>query len=357
MVAGSIAAGLPGLQSQWRRLAHMFAIFASSTVCALVGFAATPSLPATMAVAAFDHGGGPEVLGPRTMPIPHPGAGEVLIRLRAATVGAWEAGTRRQPSPGTKFPVVLGAEGAGTIVALGAGVHDFRLGDEVFGTGDGFYAEYAIALADNIARVPVGLDAKSAAALGISGLSALQGLDEVLQVKAGEHLIIHGATGGVGVLAIQFAKRRGVKVLATVASDEGFALAKRLGADVVVNGKTGNIAAAAKEFAPRGVDAVLGLVGGLSLEACVDTLREDGRGRVAYLYGIEPLPRPRYGPRMSLYSYRAGRDEMLALTRMVAAAHVEVPIAAEYPLAKAADAHVQLEAGGLLGKILLRMGP
>jgi NADPH:quinone reductase-like Zn-dependent oxidoreductase len=332
-------------------------------IAALFGLAAaswsaadnSSGVPSTMLAAAFDHGGGPEVLTPHPLPVPKPAAGEVLIALQAAGVGAWEADERRHPAPDTQYPVVLGGDGAGTIAALGPGVRGFKVGDAVYGTGEGFYAQYALARADHLARIPKGIGISEAGILAISGLSALQAIDELLQVKAGDTLIVHGATGGVGTLAIQFAKLRGAKVLATAASDEGLALARRLGADAVVNGRSGDIAGAARRLAPNGVDAVLGLAGGEALERCIDTLRTDGRGRVAYLYGMEPLPKARYGIRMLLYSYISDRHELDQLNQAAEAAKLQVPIAAEYALADAAQAHRRLEAGHFLGKIVLRM--
>jgi NADPH:quinone reductase len=98
---------------------------------------------------------------------------------------------------------------------------------------------------------------------------------------------------------------------------------------------------------------VFGLAGGPALEQCIDALRHDRRGKVAYLDGINPVPRPRLGPRMTLYSFIPGRGEFDRLNKAVEAAHLKVPIAAEYPLAEAAEAHRRLAAGHLLGKIVL----
>ena len=277
----------------------MLAAVASAALSAVP--AAAPALPDTMLVAAIDRGGGPEVLSIHRLPVPVPGAGEVLVAVRAAGVGAWEAVTRKDPGSDAKFPLVLGADGAGAVAALGPGVRGFRVGDEVYGTGQAFYAQYAIVRAGDLAHLPKGIAFPEAGILAISGLSALQGVDDVLQLKAGDTLIIHGATGGVGTLALQFAKRRGVRVLATASSEEGLALVRRLGADAVVNGRTGDIAAAARHMAPNGVDAVLALAGGAELEQCIDALRQDGRGRVAYLYGMNSLPTPRYGIRMTTF--------------------------------------------------------
>jgi NADPH2:quinone reductase len=315
---------------------------------------ATP-VPDTMRAAAFDHGGGPEVLTIHQLPVPTLKAGEVLIALHGAGVAVWDIDFRRQPPPGAHFPIVLGDEGAGRIAAVSPDVHGFKIGDEVYGTGYGygFWAEYAKARADTIAHVPKGIGPAQASILAISGLSAIQGIDDILQLKAGETLIIHGAAGGVGTLAIQLAKLRGARVLATVSTDEGLAFATKLGADVVVNGRTADIATAAKAFAPLGADAVLGLAGGDALEHCIDALRKDGHGRVAYLYGVEPLPRPRGRITMILYNFVAGTSELERLNKAVETAKLRVPVAAEYPLADAAEAQRRLEAGHLLGKIVL----
>ena len=317
--------------------------------------APAPAIPDSMLAAAIDRGGGPEVLTVHRLPVPAVRPGEVLIAVRAAGVGAWEVSTRQHPEAGTQFPLILGADGAGTVVAVGPGVRDFAVGDRVYGTGEGFYAEYVAVRAGEVAQIPKGMGFTEAGVLAISGLSALQGIDDVLQLKAGETLIIHGATGGVGTLAIQLARRRGIRVLATATTEEGLALASRLGADATVNARTGDIAAAARRLAPGGVDGVLGLAGGDALERCIDALRADGRGRVAYLYGMEPLPKPRYAIRMTLYSFIARTGELERLNAAVAAGTLQVPIAAEFPLAEAAQAHSRLEAGHLLGKIVLRV--
>jgi NADPH2:quinone reductase len=307
--------------------------------------AATHSVPDTMNAAGLDKAGGPEVLTTHRVPVPTPKADEVLIEVHAAGVSVWEADMRAHLAVRSP-PFILGGEGSGTIVALGSGVHDFRLGEKVYGvTGIGFYAEYVKARADRIAPVPKSIDLNEASILAISGLSALQGIEDVLELRGGQTLIIHGA-------AVQMAKHRGVRVLATASTDEGMALARALGADAVVNGRTGDIAAAAKAFAPQGVDAVLGLAGGEPLERCIDALRP-GSGRVAYLYGLDPIPRPRGSIRMILYNFVGGTTELERLNKEVVAGHIRVPVAATYPLDQAAEAHRRLEAGHLLGKIVL----
>lgn len=219
----------------------------------------------------------------------------------------------------------------------------------------GFYAEYTAAQADYVAHIPNGIGLAEAGVLAASGLSALQGIDDALEIKPGSTLIIHGATGGVGTLAIQFAKLRGLQVLATASSDEGKNLARRLGADLAINSRTEDLPSAVKQFAPNGVDAILALAGGEALERCIDALRRDNRGRVAYLYGMDPAPKPRFGLRITMYSAIPGVEEFARLNKVVEAAKLQVPIATEYPLAQAAEAHRRLEARGVLGKIALRV--
>jgi len=173
--------------------------------------AAAGDAPDTMLAAAIDRGGGPDVLSVHRLPVPKVNADQVLIAVHTAGVGVWEASIRQHPGDRARFPMILGSDGAGTVVALGSGVRGFKVGDEVYGASDAFYAEYVAVRVENITHIPQGVDLTEAGALAISGLSALQGIDDALQLKAGETLIIHGAVGGVGTLAIQFAKLRGAK--------------------------------------------------------------------------------------------------------------------------------------------------
>jgi NADPH:quinone reductase-like Zn-dependent oxidoreductase len=333
----------------------LLAAVAMTLLAPRLAVAQQPAVPDTMLAAALDHGGGPEVLQPHQLPVPKPEAGEVLVAMRAAGVAVWEAAARQNPSKDTHFPLVLGTEGSGVIAAVGPDVQGFNVGDTVYGEINASYAQFATAREDKIARIPSGLSFAEAAALGVSGLSALQGIEDILRIEHGDTLIIHGAAGAVGTFAIQFSKRRGAKVLATATDDAGMAMAIRLGADAVVNGRTGDIAAAAKLLSPQGVDAVLGLAGGEALERCIDTLRKDGEGRIAYLYGVEPQPRSRYGITMTVYSYTANPQKLALLNDAVQKSDVQVVVAEQYPLDQAAAAHERLERGRLLGKIVFRI--
>jgi NADPH:quinone reductase len=323
------------------------------------GTAAT-TLPATMHAAAIDRGGGPEVLTLHTLPTPAVGPHELLIALDTVGVASWDASIREKPDVWNKhrpMPLVLGTDGAGTVAAVGAAVQGFKLGDAVYSYSfdnpkGGFYAEYVAVAADHVGHVPTNLGLRDAGAIGTTGLTALQGVDDALHLRPGQVLIIHGAAGGVGTLAIQFAKLRGAKVLASVSGDDGAELARQLGADAVVDGKRGDIVAAAHALAPGGVDAVLALAGGAALERCLDALRPGGL--LAFPSGVEPEPK-REGVHIVSYDAIAQNGGFDRLNQAIGVMKLRVPIAAEFSLADAAKAHERLAAGHVPGKIVLRI--
>ncbi len=308
----------------------------------------------------MDRPGGPEVVTMHTLPVPKPAADEVLIALRTAGVASWDVGVRKDPA-GLKHyavPFVLGTDGAGVVVAKGAKVQGFKTGDQVYSYSwdnpqGGFYAQYVAVPAERVGHVPKGLTLTQAGAIGTTALTAIQGVDDALHVGKGSTLIIHGAAGGVGTLAVQFAKWRGARVLATVSGEDETAAVKALGADVVVDGKHGDLPAAARAFAPNGVDAVLILAPGAAQEQCMAAVRTGGLA--AYPTGVHPEPKAREGLRLIRYDAIPGPQEFARLNEAIEAIHLVVPIAAEFPLAEAARAQQRLEAGHVQGKIVLNM--
>jgi len=312
-----------------------------------------------MRAAAIDRFGGPAMLTIHSLPVPSPNRGEVLIALHTAGVGGWDAAMRGGWSPDGRasFPLVLGSDGAGIVAGVGSGVRRFRVGDRVYAYSfnnarGGFYAEYVAVPAGHVARIPRRLGLERAGAVPTTGLTAFQGVD-ALGVRKGEAILIHGASGGVGSLALQFAKSRGARVLATASGKKGVSLARRLGADAAVDGKRRDIGEAARRFAPGGLDAILALAGGKALTRGLDALRRGGR--LAYPNGIEPEPRKRRGVEVSSYDASPGVREFRRFNRAVEAANLRVPIEREYALAHAAAAHRRLARGGVLGKIILRI--
>jgi NADPH2:quinone reductase len=316
--------------------------------------------PASMRAAAIDRFGPPSVITVQPLPVPQPGPRQILIALRAAGVGTWDESVRDgswRPAGRSKFPRVLGTDGAGVVVAKGARVSRFRIGDRAYAydsenPNGGFYAEYVAVDERKAARVPGRLDDLQAAAGAVTGLTAHQGIDGVLKVRKGETVLIFGASGAVGTLAVQFAKRHGARVLATASGRRATALVRRLGADAVVDGRSDKVAGRLRELAPEGIDAVLALAGGDELERCLDFLRDGGR--IAHPNGIEPEPKARRKFRIRGYDAESGPRQFARLARAIVQAKLSVPLAAVYPLGGAAAAHRRLH-DHVIGRIVLRI--
>lgn len=315
-----------------------------------------------MRAAAIDRFGSPSVITVHTLPIPQPGPRQILIAVRAAGVGSWDASIRDgswRPAGRSKFPRVLGTDGAGVVVAKGARVTRFHIGDRAYAydaenPNGGFYAEYVAVDERNAAHVPDRLDDEQAGAGAVTGLTAQQGIDRVLKVRKGETVLIFGASGAVGTLAVQFARRHGARVLATASGRKATALVRRLGADAVVDGRSRNVADRLRKLTPDGIDAVLALAGGDELERCLDFLRDGGR--IAHPNGIEPEPKPRRKFRIRAYDAEVGPRQFAQLARAIGQARLSVPLAGIYPLGGAAAAHRRLH-DHIIGRIVLRIHP
>jgi NADPH:quinone reductase-like Zn-dependent oxidoreductase len=315
-----------------------------------------------MRAMSIDRFGGPEMLRMRTVPVPDIGEGEVLIRVETAGVGTWDSFERQggyaellglEP----KFPYLLGSEGAGTVAASRARAGSFREGDRVYALGflnpkGGFYAEYAAVGAGLVSRIPGALTVEQAGAMGGVGVTALRGLDDVLALKKGESVMIFGAGGGVGHIAVQLAKRMGARVLAVASGADGAALAERLGADAAVDGRSQDIRAAARAFAPGGLDAALLTAGGPAAEEALAAVRDGGRA--AFPKGVAPEPRGRADIRIDGYYGEVEPGIIQRFDRLAARGPFQVHIARVFPLARAAEAHRALDAH-YLGKLVLRV--
>lgn len=316
----------------------------------------------TMRAVALDRFGGPETLKVQTLPTPEPGPDEILIHVEAAGVGAWdpyerEGGFAEMLGRAPKFPYVLGTDGAGTVVAVGENVNEFKEGDRVYAAElgnpkGGFYAEYAVVKADNAATIPDDLTMEQAAVLASDGLTALVGLDEVLDLQPDESVMIFGASGGIGHLAVQLAKRMGARVFAVASGDDGVKLVEQLGADAVVNGRSENVLQVAHEFAPDGIDAALVTAGGEATDRALTAIREGGR--VAYPNGVMPIPNAPDGVSVEAYDGEGGRERFDKLNRLIEAGPFEVRVYRTFPLEQAAEAQAALEEHHL-GKIALKI--
>jgi len=315
----------------------------------------------TMRAAALDRFGGVENIHLEQLPVPEPGPDEILLRIESAGVGVWDPYEREgefakmfgsQPT----FPYVLGSDGAGTIAAVGAQVHRFKEGDRAYALAlvnpkGGFYAEYAAVKADNVSPIPKKLSVEQAGVMPSDALTALRGLDEIIKLKQGESLMVFGAGGGIGHLAVQLAKRIGARVFAVASGDDGVALAKRLGADSVANGRKDDIEAAARAFAPGGLDAALVTAGGESTDRALRAMKKDGR--VAYPNGVMPAPKAPSGVKAQSYDIEPSPQQIERLNRLIESGPFEVHVARAFPLDRAADPHRELDKH-YLGKLALR---
>jgi NADPH:quinone reductase-like Zn-dependent oxidoreductase len=321
----------------------------------------------TMKAIALDRFGGLETMKLQMVPVPEVGPNEVLIHVEWAGVGKWdpferEGGFAREFGIEAKFPYVLGSDGAGTIAAVGDRVKELKPGDRVYAFSflnpkGGFYAEYAAVKADDVSRIPGELTTQQAGAMPVDAMTALRGLDDTLAVKSVESVMIFGASGGIGHLAVQLAKRMGARVFAVASGSDGVALVKRLSADTVVDGRKDDIAAAVRQFAPNGLDAALITAGGPAADAALTAMRAGGR--VAYPNGVEPRPKPPFGIDTNSYDGMPDPQAIEKLNRLIESSGpsrtgpFEVHVARSFPLDQAAEAHRALD-DHYLGKLVLQ---
>ena len=313
-----------------------------------------------MRAAAIDRFGPPSALTLHQLPVPKPGPREVLIAVDTAGIGSWDSSIRdgswRKPGR-PHFPLVPGVDGAGTVVAKGARVRRFRVGDRVYGyefgnRQGGFYAEFAAVEAEHVSRVPKRLRLRDAGAIATTGLTALQGID-ALGLRPGHTVLVFGASGAVGTIAVQFAVQRGAHVIATASGAAAERLVRRLGADRVIDARREESMAQLRKLAPDGLHCLLALAGGDELERCLDFMRP--KGQVVHPNGVEPAPEERRTFQVRSFDAIANPGEFAKLNRHIARGRTRVPIAGSYPLGKAAQAHRRLDRERVLGRMVLQI--
>jgi NADPH:quinone reductase-like Zn-dependent oxidoreductase len=293
----------------------------------------------------FDRFGGTEVLHEANIEVPQPGPGQVRVRVKAAGVNGMDGKTRSgmlEAVKPTTFPAVPGGEFAGVVDVLGEGVSDVQVGDEVLGWSDtGSYAQYA--LATTVAPKPAGLEWQDAAALPVASETAERVLN-LLGVAAGETVLMHGASGGVGTLAVQLAAARGARVIATAGPANQDYLTS-LGATATVYGE--GLVERVRALAPDGVDAVFDLAGKGALEDSI-TLR-GGTERIVTIadFGAQQL-----GITFARGSAKASAAPLAAVAQDAATGKLVTTVTA-YPLDQAATAQQVSDAGHVRGKLVL----
>ena len=330
-------------------------------------------IPTTMTAIDPESPGGPEVLRPVERQVPAPAAGEVLIRVRAAGVNRPDVLQRKggyPPPPGA--PSIPGLEVAGEIVALGEGIEAEMLGQPVCALlAGGGYADYAVAPAAQCLPVPHALSMVEAAAIPETLFTVWTNLFERAYASAGDTVLVHGGTSGIGTMAIALCNAFGVAIIVTAGSDEKCAAALKLGADHAINYKTRDFVAEAKAITGgRGVAAVLDMVGGDYVPRNLQCLGEDGRhvsiavqgGATATIPIFEIMRRrltltgSTLRPRDAAFKGLVADELARTVWPHVEAGRIKPVIDRTYPLAEAAEAHRRMEAGDHVGKIVLVTG-
>ena len=314
--------------------------------------------------------GGPDVLHLEDVPDPKPGPSEVVVRIRAAGVNPVDtyirSGTYARKPP---LPYIPGSDGAGEIESVGAEVTNVSAGDRVYiagygnkPSGAGTYAERAVCATSQTYPLPSRVSFAQGAALGVPYGTAYRALFQRAAAQPGETVLVHGATGGVGVAAVQLARAHGLRVIGTGSTDRGLALVREQGADVVVNHSASNhVDEILRATGGRGVDVVVEMAAHINLDKDLSLLAPRGRVVVVGNRGrVEIDARQAMGRDAAIL----GMTFFNATDADVASIHAALGaglangtltpvIGREFPLAEAAHAHAAVMESGALGKIVL----
>jgi NADPH2:quinone reductase len=310
--------------------------------------------------------GGPEVLRLEELSDPRPGSGQVLIDVRAAGVNPFDtymrAGTygARNRVP----PFTPGSDATGTIESLGSGVAGLKAGDRVFtsGTVTGAYAQLAVCASEQVHPLPANLGFAQGAGVYTPYATAYRALFQAAHAKPGETVLVHGASGGVGIACVQFAHAAGLTVIGTAGSDAGLAVAKEQGADLVANHhEAGYRDAILAMTNDRGVDVIVEMLANVNLAHDLKLLAPRGRAVVVGSRGdVKLTPRDLMAREASVMGVmlwnvtEPERREILAALHAGLSGGILRPIvAAELPLASAPEAHELIARGGISGKVVL----
>jgi NADPH2:quinone reductase len=313
--------------------------------------------------------GGIEALRLEDLPLPVAAAGQAVVKIAAAGVNFMDVyqrtGQYKTPLP---FPLTLGQEAAGVVTAVGPGVTDVRVGDRVAYTGvQGAYAEYAAVPADRLVALPDGVSPQQGAAAMLQGITAHYLTTSTYPLKAGDTCLVHAAAGGLGLLLVQIAKRRGARVIGTVSTKEKAALARDAGADEVIPYTERDFEAEVRRLTDgAGVQVVYDSVGKTTFDKGLNVLARRGMmvlcGQSSGAVGpFDPQLLNQKGSlfltRPTIAHYIATRSELVAraadVLGWVRAGSLKVRIGLELPLAQAAEAHRRLEGRLTTGKVLL----
>jgi NADPH2:quinone reductase len=328
------------------------------------------ALPQTMTAIAIAGKGGPEVLVPRELPTPHPGDGQLLVKVAAAGINRPDVLQRKGLYPAPKgHSEIPGLEIAGEVVVAGPGTGRFKPGDKIMAlVNGGGYAQYCLAQEPACLPLPERLSAAEAAGVPETFFTVWHNVFERGRLKAGEWFLVHGGTSGIGVAAIQLAKAFGAKVIATAGSAAKCEACGALGADRAVDyTKEDFVAAVGDATGGRGCDLILDMVGGDYVDRNINCAAEDGRiVNIAFQKGGQvtadlqrlmlkrlTLTGSTLRIRTTEVKGRIARGVEENVLPLLIEGRVKVVIDSTFPLLNAADAHRRMEAGTHIGKIVL----
>ena len=306
--------------------------------------------------------GGPEQIEEIDVPDPLVGPDSILIRVKTAGVNPVDAKIRQGASKERWphfFPLILGWDAAGVVERAGPAIRHLGEGDEVYAycrkdyVRDGTYAELVSVRAPSVARKPATASWEEAGATPLAALTAFQALHDALQVERGDTVLIHGGSGGVGSFAVQLARSAGAHVIAT-ASDANHDFLRDLGAADAIDYNERDFADAVRESHPDGVDHVLDLVGGDTLDRSAAVLRPRGRA-ASVLVPQAPGALAENDIDFSYVFVRPDAGQLTAIAGLVDEGEVRVQVQEALPLADAARAHEQIESGHTRGKLVLNV--
>ena len=305
-----------------------------------------------MKAAYIEQFGGPEVLQYGDLPDPVAAAGQVVVDVAAASVNGADWRVRAGQYGQATFPLVLGRDFSGSVAALGAGVDDLKIGDAVFGVleagREGAYAEKLAITAAIVAKKPDGLSHIDAAALALTGLTAVISVETTLKLQRGETILIQGGAGGVASFAIQLAKHLGARVITTTSAANADYV-RSLGADEVIDYNTQDFTGAVKAC-----DAVFDTVGGEVAQKSFAVLKPGGRA--AFIASGPQAPKPDRGDVTALRpAVGRARAPLERIAALVTAGAVRPPEVKLYRLAQAAQAHRLSESRHFRGKLVFQV--
>ncbi|WP_375468899.1 NADP-dependent oxidoreductase [uncultured Nostoc sp.] len=296
--------------------------------------------------------GNDDVLNYADVERPKPKADEVLVKVHVAGVNPvdWKIRNGLGERLGLKLPIVLGGEIAGTIERIGDDVSGFKEGDAVYGIiSSGGFAEYAIAKMGDIAAKPRSLDFENTAAIPLGALTAWQALFDLAQLSSGQRILITGASGGVGSLAVQLAKAKGAYVIGT-ASGRNEDFVRNLGADEFVDYTKQNFEAVVKD-----VDVVFDAVGGDTFEKAFKTLKKGGFLVTSVAFPSEEKAQE-LGVKAARVHCKPNADQLAAISALVDEGRLKAHVATVLPLLEVKKAFQLSESGRTRGKIVLQIG-